>query len=133
MISIVKTIQAYQVALQNLPSQKAHDLPSKVMGVLLARDNLAHALSDFSSLGPETLSQIIHLGQELKAKAAEIEAVIGHSMLAAWRETVQPPASAWWWYLDEHAATAEPEPSPLPTISAEVEADMLRIKRGRQP
>jgi len=54
----------------------------------------------------------------LKASAMQIDTSIGRATLASWREAIQPPAVAWWWSLDQHAAAAEAQPHPLWAILA---------------
>ena len=117
MVSQSEAISTYQAALNNLPVEKAGDSPQKVMGVLVARDGVARAWSDQQPPSTETVIRLAELDERLKAAATTINAIIGQATLVKWRETMQPPASAWWWYLDERAA-AEPKPDPLWTILA---------------
>lgn len=113
-----EAIAAYQLALENLSPQSAADCRSTVASVLVARDNLAHVLSNFRATTSEALNCVTALDQRLQANATTIDATVGRSTLARWRETVQPPVSAWWWYLDERAILAESKPPLLWAILA---------------
>jgi tetratricopeptide (TPR) repeat protein len=129
-----EAIAAYQLALEGLPGQKTDDSHLKVMSALITRDDLACSLSDARHVISEELSRITELDQRLKESAPTIVAIVGASTLANWRETVQPPAGAWWWHLDERAAAAEPKPHPLwailagfcITVSLSLSADISR-------
>lgn len=115
--SLHEAIFNYQTALDQLPAEKTEAFPSLVLHVLTARDRLAQALAGASPTDAD-LNTISALDQHLQARAPQIDAAAGRSTLASWRESAQPPASAWWWRLDERAAAAEPKPSPLWAISA---------------
>ena len=110
MVTLSEAISAYQTALENLPSQKAEDSPSKLMRVLLARDVVAQTLSNNQVRTPEALNRIVQLDQRLRASAKTVVGTIESATPTTWRESVQPPLSAWWWFLDELAA---PQPDPL--------------------
>ena len=112
-----QAINDYQTALDQLSAEKTDAFPSLVMHVLTARDRLARALAAASPADAD-LNTVSALDQRLQASATRIDAAVGRSTLASWRESAQPPASAWWWRLDERAAAAEPKPSPLWAISA---------------
>ena len=102
----------YQTALNNIPSQKVEDSESRVMRLLLARGSVGRELANKQPFSPETLHHIVELDQLLRMSAIAIQNIVGPSTLADWRETMQPPASAWWWSLDD-PAVAEPKPNPL--------------------
>jgi tetratricopeptide (TPR) repeat protein len=111
-VSQSEALSTYQAALNNLPVEKADDSPQKVMSVLVARDGVARALSDQQPPSTETVIRLAELDERLKAAATTINVIIGQATLVKWRETMQPPASAWWWHLDERVA-AEDKPAPL--------------------
>src|SRR2546430_2365651 len=113
MIGLGEAISSYQAALDDLPPRMTPEFRSKVMIVFVARDALAHVLADGRPITSEALSRITELDQRLKASAMQIDTSIGRATLASWREAIQPPAVAWWWSLDQHAAAAEAQPHPL--------------------
>ena len=104
---IVEAIEAYEEALGSLSPQQAD--AARALQMLIARDALADCLSKTRSVAPQTLSHITKLDQRLKESARAIDTTVGRSTLLAWRETAQPTTGAWWWYLDERAAAAEPK------------------------
>jgi tetratricopeptide (TPR) repeat protein len=108
-------LTAYQTALDAL-AQPADDHAALVMAALLARDRLAGVLAQ-SQPTTSDLSTLTALDRRLQANAVQIDARVGASTLAAWRNAVQPPATAWWWRLDERAAEAS-RPSALWTVIA---------------
>lgn len=98
-------ISAYETALANLPLEKSGDSKTKVMDVFIARDNVAHALAENQAAATsEVLGRIIELDQILKKAARRISSLVGRPTLPDWRESFQPPESAWWWSLDAHPA-----------------------------
>ena len=105
--------------MEQLPAQETDDCGLRVTRVLMARDRLARALAQGQALTAEVLEQISTLDQRLKGHAMDIVDMVGAATPARWRDTYQPPAHAWWWRLDEQAATAEPTTHPaLELISA---------------
>ncbi len=99
-VSLPDAISAYQTAL-DLPTAKGDDSSARIMAALLARDHLAQALAASHPIPAASLSAVTALDERLKANAARIEDIVGRDTLVTWRETSQPPATAWWWYLDE--------------------------------
>jgi len=129
---LAEAIAAYQTALDQLPAQKTDTFAAQVMSVLLARDRLAQALSQ-SAPTVAAINTIGELDQRLRSAATSIDGIVGSGTLAAWRESKQATASAWWWHLDERAAEAE-RPSVawallagfFLTISLSITADIAR-------
>lgn len=100
---LATAISVYEAALGTLPSRRTSDAEIRVLTTLLARDDLAHCLSSAHPVAAGDLSHITDLDQRLQARAPAIVAIVGHVRLVNWRETAEPPVSAWWWYLDERA------------------------------
>ncbi len=92
------TLDAYAHALDALDDDAATLLP-----VLLARDAVEAARQEVEPISAAQAQRLVALDAQLQAQAA-------HRSLEAlpdWRQTLDPPASAWWWRLDERVATRE--------------------------
>jgi tetratricopeptide (TPR) repeat protein len=120
MAGLDEAVSAYQAARNVLCDPKSDDTSARVMAALLSRDRLAQVLADSAQITPDLLDGISALDRSLKNSAPAIDGAVGRATLAGWREVVQPPASAWWWYLDQAAQAAEPRPHPLWAVSAGV-------------
>jgi tetratricopeptide (TPR) repeat protein len=117
MDTLATALTAYETALNHIATQTDNAVTPFVMRVLLTRDQIAHALPTVT-LDANQLTTLAALDQRLQQCALVIDQRAGRATLVAWREAVQPPANAWWWRLDERAATAEPRPSPLWAVAA---------------
>ena len=106
-------ITAYQAALDALPAQHTPDSLLTVMRVIIARDQLAHMLTHAGNMSVEELSRLTTLDARLKSSATHLDLLAGQGTFAGWRDTYQPPSSAWWWKLDETAATIDANAYPL--------------------
>lgn len=103
-----EALEAYRSALEELPLEPSDTAPARVMRVLRARSRLEEVMSSAgAALDDETLTRIIALDERLRSSATRLDALIGRSVLAGWRETVHPPEEAWWWSLDARAAASE--------------------------
>lgn len=104
-MAIGAAISLYEEALNNLllkrnrSARREADDELKVMNVLVARDEIEHALSG-QTITVDVLARIAHQDRRLKESVKAITNIVGRSTLSDWRETRQPPASAWWWSLD---------------------------------
>ncbi|HEY0100015.1 MAG TPA: tetratricopeptide repeat protein, partial [Pyrinomonadaceae bacterium] len=114
-----EAINAYKAALDNIDniplirstnsSQRGEDL-QKVLSVLIARDKLAHLLSN-AIVNPTEMINVVEQDQRLRNDAKKIVSVVGQSALAHWRDAKQtlkkpdePISFPWWWSLDEQVA-----------------------------
>jgi len=113
MSDIGDAIEQYRQAVENLPKVKAEDAGLKVLEALLARDRVARELALVQAPTPDVLASVAEIDCSLKAKAKEINEVVGPAKLADWREArqqpatvppVQPQVGEWWWSLDSRAA-----------------------------
>ena len=115
-MALDQALIAYEEALDNLPSAQVKDHArkiedqSKVLDVLIARDEIARQLAGDSMVLPATLIKITEQDRRLKDNVKAIIRIIGPSTLACWREAGQipigedkPSSSPWWWLLDERA------------------------------
>ena len=111
-------LTAYRSELDELHVQMEADPVMPALRVLLARDELARVLAVERSLAFEALAALTKLDGRLRADALRIERAIGSKTLADWRQTVNPPAGAWWWSLDQIARDAAPRPSAVWAVLA---------------
>ncbi|GAB4160777.1 MAG: hypothetical protein Fur0046_39740 [Cyanobacteria bacterium J069] len=86
-------LQRYDAALTALEAQADKPSEAVILQVLTARDALQAAL-DKAPADPTIRVQIYRLDQRLRSQS---EAIARHLNLATWRESLNPPASAWWW------------------------------------
>jgi len=108
-------IAAYRIALNDLQARVETDA---TMRVLLARDDVARALTSAPAPTAEALTTLAELDGRLRADAPQIDRAVGSRTLVNWRQTVSPTPGAWWWSLDQVARDAEPRPSALWVILA---------------
>ncbi len=111
MTNLVQAIAAYQIALDNLPQSPADDAEARVMNTLTARDDLARFLNSTPAIDAASANLIRSLDRQLKDNVLVIDTIVGRDTLAEWRESIQPPSTAWWWMLDQIAADIEPKPN----------------------
>src|SRR6266851_917815 len=88
------------------------------MTLLIARDEVAHALAETRCVSSSTMIGVNILDERLRRESAAIDASAGRATLANWRQSIHPLKSPWWWSLDERAADADH--NPLWTIPAGV-------------
>lgn len=106
MLSLKEAIAAYETALEYVADQSGDPLRVALMSVLVARDGVASALTHDRPMDAQGLARVMELDSRLKARAPALVAQVGPAALADWREAVQPPANAWWWYLDGRATSS---------------------------
>ena len=98
--SLPEIIKTYQDTLKNCQESQANLSEERVLAVLNARDAVREALKHSVKLSPESQKQLFKLDRELKKKAGQIVKAIS---LEEWRESLEPPEEAWWWYLETEA------------------------------
>ncbi len=86
----------YAEALKGLPSQSKSS-SRQVLKVLRSRDRLQDALSQVAQLDDEQLVTLAELDLELKQRS---DIVCADKELQQMRQSLLPPESAWWWYLE---------------------------------
>lgn len=77
---------------------RSNGSPQAFLAVLLARDEVELAYRQASYHPVELVQRCINLDQQLCQVSPELL-----TSLPAWRETVSPPETSWWWYLDRAA------------------------------
>lgn len=96
---ITPALQHYQTALNTWEAQVAANSATldHALAVLRRRDALQQTLPSLPSPGIYRLQQLQHLDQQLRQQGGAMTAVVD---FAAYRRTVSPPETHWWWYLD---------------------------------
>lgn len=84
-------LNTYEQALAAL-----NDASQTLLAVLLARDAVEEARQKVELLSVAQAQRLVALDAQLQAQAARRDL----DALPNWRQTLDPPASAWWWYLD---------------------------------
>lgn len=86
----------YAESLEGLQSQP-NPSSRQVLKVLRSRDRLQDELSKVAQLDDEQLLKLAELDLELKQRS---DIVCTDKELQQMRQSLQPPESAWWWYLE---------------------------------
>lgn len=89
-------LNCYKQYLRDLEATQSPQ-PEQVLDVLAARDTVQQDLADGAKLSGFQWLQLNELDDRLKKQKDAIATTLD---LAQWRETVQPPESAWWWFCD---------------------------------
>lgn len=74
-----------------------------VLDVLTIRDAIQHKLDSSAYISTEQLIAIQHLDDRLQQQRLVIVNAVN---LGQWRSLLEPPESAWWWYLEPPALFA---------------------------
>ena len=93
--NLYPAIQQYEEMLAQL--ETANFSAEKVLKVLLARDVVRDALQKVECLPSSLLLRLKELDGQLRKQQTIITDVPDY---AHWRNSLQPPDSAWWWYLN---------------------------------
>ncbi|MFQ3627970.1 MAG: tetratricopeptide repeat protein [Cyanobacteriota bacterium] len=86
-------LQRYEFALQSLEALAEQPNEAVILQVLTARDEVQATL-DTAPADPAIRAEIYRLDQRLRQQSG---AIARHLDLATWRDSLNPPASAWWW------------------------------------
>jgi tetratricopeptide (TPR) repeat protein len=105
-MTVGAAISLYEDAINNLllkqngsARSRNDDDELKVMKVLVARDQIEHQMSG-QPITVDILTRIAQQDRRLKESVKAINNIVGRSTLTSWRESRQPPESAWWWSLE---------------------------------
>lgn len=108
----------YQRAFAETLQAKPAELPDKLMRLLVLRDAVSRELGKSEGPDSQNLERITRVDRELREASETICGRLEKRTLSAWRDSFQPPVSAWWWTLDEIAdGKGDPE-NPLWLILA---------------
>jgi tetratricopeptide (TPR) repeat protein len=94
--NLAQLLNDYAESLKGLPSQSKSS-SRQVLKVLRSRDRLQDALSQVAQLDDEQLVKLAELDLELKQRS---DIVCADKELQQMRQSLLPPESAWWWYLE---------------------------------
>jgi hypothetical protein len=97
----------YGNSIDNLSKAKDGDRKQEVLNVLMARNAIGHTLSSSKSVPHQLRLTLAELDRKLKDHANLVVNYVGSSILEDWRDTFQPPPSAWWWALDKRVSELE--------------------------
>ncbi|BAU40399.1 tetratricopeptide repeat protein [Leptolyngbya sp. O-77] len=86
-------LQRYKVALDALEAHADALSEDAILQALTARDAVQAAL-DKAPADPTIRAEIYRLDQRLRQQSG---AIARHLDLVTWRDSLNPPASAWWW------------------------------------
>jgi len=102
-ISLIEEyVQKYAISLKDTEIITCVD-EDAVLAILNARDHLAAALQTESGITPDILKRVIDLDRLLRQKAPFLNQNLKSERFAEWRESLNPPSDAWWWWLDNFA------------------------------
>ena len=96
------TLKHYKAAIDRLEKTGAINV-EQVLDVLNARNAVQVALKETTPIPTSSLKQVLELDAELRKQAQQITKVVKTEQFAQWRESVHPPAEAWWWKLENIA------------------------------
>lgn len=92
--SLDGALQRYAEALDDL-DQKSPDFSSnQVIAVLLARNEVFELLPQIKDRNPDVMLLLVQLDERLKHHGEAIAQTID---LPAWRDSLKPPDTHWWW------------------------------------
>lgn len=90
----------YATALMDLEKAGKKATPAQVLAVLMARDAVQQDYSDTETRSQPVLLQLIELDHKLRALAGAIHQT---APLNDWRISINPPETAWWWFVEAPA------------------------------
>ncbi|MDY7014246.1 MAG: hypothetical protein SVX43_11730, partial [Cyanobacteriota bacterium] len=107
MSQLEQALARYAAALITFKEPKSQPTLEQILGLMLARDAVQANLNHNSSAPKEALSQLVQLDSVLADLAG---AIVETELLAQCRQSLNPPKSSWWWFLE----TLPPKPQPQP-------------------
>lgn len=93
---LYQAITRYQQILTQIEKANSTPQAEQIFQVLLARDAIQDALQRGESPPASLLLRLTELDKRLQKQEARIVDVEDYS---CWRQCIQPPDSAWWWYF----------------------------------
>ena len=98
--SLDAVLEAYAQTMSPLEISPSLLSDQEVLGILKARDAIAETSTVLTKLTFEQQKKLVALDKVLKQKAWQLSKALD---FASWRTSLEPPKSAWWWYLDTEA------------------------------
>ncbi len=96
-----QAVTLFQDRLAQLPEPSAADYKSKVLDLILARDQVARSLSEDPDLDSAQLRKLVALDERLDSLAEALVDGVGYLLVKRWRDSIQASESDWWWFLDK--------------------------------
>lgn len=93
-------IAYYEQALTALAAAKPAPSLAQILAVLTARDTVEDSLQATSQAPADLLARVIELDEKLQSFA---DAISVNNQLARCRQSLNPPKTAWWWFLSPPA------------------------------
>ncbi|MDY6785491.1 MAG: hypothetical protein SW833_23575 [Cyanobacteriota bacterium] len=107
MSQLEQALARYAIALTAFKEPTPQPTLEQILGLMLARDRVRAALNQNSSASQEALSQLVQLDNVLSDLA---DTIVETGFLAQARQSLNPPKSSWWWFLE--ALPPKPQPQP---------------------
>ncbi len=92
-----QAIARYTTALTVIEQQPTTPELEQILDVLMARDAIEKLRLSVDNLPSQWLTTLIHLDSRLKTQTDKL---VANPDLAECRASMQPPESAWWWFLE---------------------------------
>jgi len=91
-----QVLERYSQALSTYESATSPTV-EQALALLLARDNIAFALTDKTQDAPSSVLSLLELDVRLKKLATGLAA---QTPLSSWRASLRPAPEAWWWFSE---------------------------------
>ncbi|MFZ0750322.1 MAG: hypothetical protein WAM70_13245, partial [Pyrinomonadaceae bacterium] len=106
MKTLSQEISGYAEAVKELSEANNSDLSSATLRALIARDKAATTLGK-EGINSSHIDCVAKTDRQLRDQATRVDSAIGRETLQQWRLTRTPDDKAWWWSLDDLAATSQ--------------------------
>lgn len=97
-------IEKVQEALRRPPADSPHaSPPAGLLDLLLTRDEIRRLSAEGPTASATLITRLAELDQRLKEWAKKRRVGADRAAMSRWRNSIQPVAGQWWWYLDDEA------------------------------
>ncbi len=94
-----QAVEQYSAALVEIEQARPSPSARQTLAALKARDLVQAALADKAQDPVDSLLTLVQLDDRLRKQAGPIAQSVN---LTEWRASLNPPAQAWWWFLEAH-------------------------------
>lgn len=91
-------VRQYQQAYDALTGAEADEAAAALLQLLLTRDRVQATLAACDDAPADVMQRVIALDGRLEEVAPTLPAA---AFLPAWRHSLSPPATSWWWQLEQ--------------------------------